>query len=119
MYLEPGEQAMNPDPGHWLCGDTVCRHPSVLSLRTSSSPGDQPDWRANFARDVFSARPGDLHCVGGGLRPSQTLREDEWLERLAQRGVVTPPGAPFVLPKSIRLRGKGKLASEMVLEDRR
>jgi antitoxin (DNA-binding transcriptional repressor) of toxin-antitoxin stability system len=45
--------------------------------------------------------------------------DDGWLEQLAAREVVVAPTAPFVLPKSIRLKGKGKLAAEMVLEDRR
>ena len=53
------------------------------------------------------------------LVPLERGSEDEWLERLAAREVVAPPTAPFVFPKSIRLKRKGKLASEIVLEDRR
>ena len=53
------------------------------------------------------------------LAPIQRDAEDEWLEALAARQVVLPPTAPFVLPQSIRLKGKGKLAAEIVLEDRR
>ncbi len=45
--------------------------------------------------------------------------DNKWLDQLAAREVVVAPTAPFVLPKSIRLKGKGKLAAELVLEDRR
>ena len=50
---------------------------------------------------------------------SQRGVEVEWLEQLAARHVVVPPTAPSMLSKSVRLKGKGKLAAEMVLEDRR
>jgi prevent-host-death family protein len=53
------------------------------------------------------------------LVPIPRGADDEWLEQLAAREIVVPPTAPFVLPKSIRLKGKGKLAAEIVLEDRR
>ena len=53
------------------------------------------------------------------LVPAKRSKNDEWLERLAERGAVTPPTAPMVLPKSIRLKGRGKSAAEIVREDRR
>ncbi len=53
------------------------------------------------------------------LVPIERTAEDEWLDQLAARGAVFPPTKPFAFPKSIRLKGKGKLASEIVLEDRR
>jgi prevent-host-death family protein len=52
------------------------------------------------------------------LVPVKRTPEDEWLDKLAARGVVVAPTAPLVLSKSIRLRGKGKLASQVVQEDR-
>jgi prevent-host-death family protein len=53
------------------------------------------------------------------LVPLQRGPDDEWLQQLTAREIVVPATAPFVLPKSIRLKGKGKLAAEIVLEDRR
>lgn len=50
---------------------------------------------------------------------TQPGADSEGLQRSAARGVVRSPTAPFMLPKSIRLKGKGKLASQMVLEDQR
>jgi prevent-host-death family protein len=82
--------------------------------------------RAHLSAYLRRVARGESITVGDRRRnpiarlvPVQRGKEDEWLERLEQRGIVNPPTAPFVLPKSIRLRGKGKLAAEMVVEDRR
>jgi prevent-host-death family protein len=52
------------------------------------------------------------------LVPLERGPDDEWLERLAVREIVVAPTAPFVIPKAIRLKRKGKLAAEIVLQDR-
>ncbi len=82
--------------------------------------------RAHLSAYLRRVARGESVTVGDRQRnpiarlvPVQRGKEDEWLERLAARGAAIPPTAAFAFPKSIRLKGKGKLAAEMVLEDRR
>ncbi len=82
--------------------------------------------RAHLSAYLRRVARGESVTVGDRRRnpiarlvPVQCGKEDQWLERLAARGAAVPPTAPCVFPKSIRLRDKGKLAAEMVLEDRR
>ena len=82
--------------------------------------------RAHLSAYLRRVARGESVVVGDRRRqpiarlvPIHRDAEGEWLKELAARGVVTPPTAPFVLPRPIRLKGKGKLASEIVLEDRR
>jgi prevent-host-death family protein len=93
---------------------------------TSSGMVGVRELRAHLSAYLRRVARGESVTIGDRRRnpiarlvPVQRDKEDEWLERLAQRGVVNPPTAPFVLPKSIRLKGEGKLAAEMVVEDRR
>jgi len=82
--------------------------------------------RAHLSAYLRRVARGESVTVGDRQRntiarlvPARRGKEDEWLERLAAHGAAVPPAAPFVFPKSIRLKGKGKLAADLVLEDRR
>ncbi len=84
------------------------------------------EFRAHLSAYLRRVARGESVVVGDRRRqpiarlvPIKRGADAEWLEQLAARGVVSPPTAPFALPQSIRLKGKGKLASEMVIEDRR
>lgn len=81
--------------------------------------------RAHLSAYLRRVRRGESVIVGDRRRrpiarlvPMERTAEDEWLDKLVARGAVVPPTAPIVLSKPIRLKGKGKLASEIVLEDR-
>jgi len=81
--------------------------------------------RAHLSAYLRRVARGESVIVGDRRRnpvarlvPILRSKDDEWLEALVERGAVTPPRAPFTLPTAIRLKGKGKLASEIVLEDR-
>ena len=52
------------------------------------------------------------------LTPIERDQDLEWLESLAERGIVRRPTTALTLPKRIKLKGQGKLGSEMLLEDR-
>ena len=81
--------------------------------------------RAHLSAYLRRVARGESIIVGDRRRnpvarlvPIRRGKDDEWLELLVERGAVTPPTAPFTPPMPIRLKGKGKLASEIVLEDR-
>jgi prevent-host-death family protein len=84
------------------------------------------EFRAHLSAYLRRVARGESVIVGDRRRkpiarlvPIRRAAEDEWLEQLVARGAVTAATEPFVFPKSIRLKGKGKLAAEIVLEDRR
>ena len=82
--------------------------------------------RAHLSAYLRRVARGESVVVGDRRRqpiarlvPVERNAEEEWLDELVARGAVVRPTAPIVLSKPIRLKGKGKLASEIVLEDRR
>ena len=83
------------------------------------------EFRAHLSAYLRRVARGESVIVGDRQRnpvarlvPIRRGKEDEWLELLAERGLVTAPSAPFTLPKPIRLKGNGMLASDIVLEGR-
>jgi len=83
------------------------------------------DLKANLSKHLKRVRAGATITVTdrgraiATIQPTERRADVEWAHQMVAEGKATwNGGKPLRLPKPVRLRGKGKLPSQMLIEDR-